>query len=249
MPDPLIYVDDPPEDGGGEVAIGDDDDHHLRTVLRLRAGDAVLVSDGRGRVWPGELGGAGTVVVAGPQRAIPPRRPQLHVVQALPKGRRMDEVVRSLVELGVERVAPVSSARTVRELDARKAAREHDRWRAVARAAAAQARRAWLPDIDPPTDLATALQHVDGGGVVPHVGAPTGLADAAEGLRDRGTVAVAIGPEGGWSDDEVASLEAAGLTPVSLGDTVLRTEHAAFATCAALALAFGRMDARAPNVD
>lgn len=246
MPDPLVYVDEPPAGVGDEVAIGDDDDHHLRNVLRLRAGDPVVVSDGRGRVWPCELAGAGTVVVAGPQRTTPPRRPQLHVVQALPKGRRMDEVVRSLVELGVERVTPVSSSRTVRELDERKRQREHGRWRAVARAAAAQARRARLPSIDPLTDLATVLGQVDGG-VVPHVGAPTGLAAAAGALADRETVVVAIGPEGGWTAGEVADLDAAGLTPVSLGDTVLRTEHAAFATCAALAFAFGRMDADPPN--
>lgn len=248
MPDPLVYVDAPPAGVGDEVAIGDDDDHHLRTVLRLRAGDDVVVSDGRGRIWPGELAGAGTVVVAGRERTTPARRPQLHVVQALPKGRSMDDVVRSLVELGVERITPVSSARTVRELDERKREREHERWRAVAHAAAAQARRARLPDIDPPTDLATVLDEVDGG-VAPHVGASTGLATAAGALRDRETVAVAIGPEGGWTVDEVASLDGAGLTPVSLGDTVLRTEHAAFATCAALAFAFGRMEPDPANGD
>lgn len=246
MPDPLVYVDAPPAGVGDEVAIADDDDHHLRNVLRLRAGDPVVVSDGRGRVWPCELAGSGTVVVAAPGHTTPPRRPQLHVVQALPKGRRMDEVVRSLVELGVERVTPVSSSRTVRDLDERKRQREHERWLAVARAAAAQARRARLPSIDPLTELATVLGQVDGG-VVPHVGARTGLAPAAGALADRETVVVAIGPEGGWTADEVADLGAAGLTPVSLGDTVLRTEHAAFATCAALAFAFGRMDADPTN--
>ncbi len=240
MPDPLVYVDAPPDDVGAEVTIEVDDDHHLRNVLRLRPGDPVVVGDGRGRTWPAELAGERTLVTTGPAERTPVRRPQLHVVQALPKGRKVDEIVRSLVELGVERITPVSSARTVRDLDARKREREHDRWRSVARAAASQARRAWLATVDPLTDLGAVLEEVDRG-VVPHVGAATGLAEAAASLREEPTVAVAIGPEGGWTDEEVARLQAAGLVPVTLGDTVLRTEHAAFAAAAALAFAFGRM--------
>lgn len=250
MPDPLVYVDtaDVVPEVGSEVGIDEDDDHHLRTVLRLVTGDRVVVGDGRGRLWPAEVAGARTVEITGPAERTPPRRPRLHVLQALPKGRKLDEVVRSLVELGVERITPVSSARTVRELDARKRDRELRRWRSVARAAAAQARRAWLATIEPLSELSVAVDGAEAG-VVPHVGVRDGLADVAPALRGRATVTVAVGPEGGWTDDEVARLRVAGLTPVSLGDTVLRTEHAAFAACAALAFAFGRMGAAGANED
>lgn len=246
MPDPVVYVDAFPDAVGDEVALSQDDDHHLRTVLRLRRGDRVVLGDGRGRLWPGEIADEGTVVATGQPSRSDLRRPALHVLQALPKGRKLDEIVRMLVELGVERITPVSSTRTVRELDDRKRERELGRWRSIARAAASQARRAWLATVDPLEELGAALGRVEGG-VVPHVGAQAGLAAAAGDLRDLATVAVAIGPEGGWTDGEVARLHDAGLTPVTLGDTVLRTEHAAFATCAALAFAFGRMDAASAN--
>lgn len=242
MPDPVVYADVPPDAAAGiEVALGQDEAHHLGTVLRMGQGDALVVGDGRGRMWPAELGGAGTVVLAGPATVTPRRHPTLRVIQALPKGRAIEDVIRMLVELGVERVTPVGSVRTVRELRGSKRQREHERWEAVAVAAARQSRRPWLPRVDPLSDLGDVADDV-AAGIVPHVGARRGLADVAPGFVDQPEVAVAIGPEGGWTDDEVTMWQDAGLVPVSLGDSVLRTEHAALVTCAALGYAVGRMD-------
>lgn len=242
MPDPVVYAEVPPDAAAGiEVALDQDDAHHLGTVLRMERGDALVVGDGRGRMWPAKLGTPGTAVLAAPARVTPRRRPTLRVIQALPKGRAIEDVIRMLVELGVERITPIASVRTVRELRGSKRQREHERWEAVAVAAARQSRRPWLPRVDPLTDLGGVADDV-AAGIVPHVGAPRGLGDVAPSLVDHREVAVAIGPEGGWTDDEVTLWEDAGLVPVSLGDSVLRTEHAAFATCAALGYALGRMD-------
>ena len=242
MPDPVVYAEVPPDaEVGIEVALDQDDVHHLGTVLRMERGDPLVVGDGRGRMWPAELRGSGTAVLTAPASVIARRRPTLRVIQGLPKGRAMEDVIRMLVELGVERITPVASERTVRELRGSKRQREHERWEAVALAAARQSRRSWLPRVDALTDLREAAGDV-AAGIVPHVGVSAGLADVAPSLVDQHEVAVAVGPEGGWTDDEVATWQAAGLVPVSLGDSVLRTEHAAFAACAALGYALGRMD-------
>lgn len=242
MPDPVVYTEVPADaDPGVSVRIDEDDDHHLRTVLRMDRGEPLVVADGEGRMWPAELAGPAAAVISGRAAVTPQRQPRLHVVQGLPKGRAIEEVIRMLVELGVDRVTPVSSARTVRELRGAKRDREHDRWCAVAVSAARQSRRAWLPHVDPLSEMAGVATETSAG-VVPHVGAPRGLADVAPDLDHHDEVAVAVGPEGGWTDGEIATWVAGGLIPVTLGDGVLRTEHAAFAACAALAYALGRMD-------
>jgi 16S rRNA (uracil1498-N3)-methyltransferase len=228
---------------GGEVQLDGGDDHHLRRVLRRSAGDPLALSDGAGRVWPGQLGPPGTARVTGPAELRPRPVPRLRVLQALPKARKLDAVVQAVVELGVDRVTPVAGERSVVKLQGGKAERAHDRWTAVARAAAAQSRRAWLPAVDPVRPVEEAARTTPpGGGVAAQVGAPKPLAAAVGALPDAAEeVAVAVGPEGGWTEAELSVWTAAGLTPASLGPTVLRTEHAAFAACAALAYAFGWM--------
>ncbi len=171
--------------------------------------------------------------------------PVLHVLQALPKGRKLDEVIQAVVELGVERITPVAAERSVGRLIGDKRERARRRWMAVARAAATQSRRAWLPQVSELLDVETAaasLDHPHIGGVVAHVGASTGLAAALAALPP-GTseVAVAIGPEGGWTEAEVDCWSRSGLKGITLGPSVLRTEHAAFGACAAIAYATGRM--------
>lgn len=183
-------------------------------------------------------------LVAGPEVQQAPK-PRLHVLQALPKGRKLDEVIQALVELGVERITPVVAERSVLRLTSEKRKRAHRRWRAVARAAAAQSRRAWLPVVSGPVDVeaaATSLARARVGGVAAHVGASTSLAVALAALpADTSEVAVAIGPEGGWTEAEVDHWRRGGLEAITLGPSVLRTEHAAFGACAAIAYAVGRM--------
>lgn len=227
------------------MSLAADDAHHLSRVVRLQLGDPLEVCDGRGRVWRALLDSPGSIrLIEGPEARESPV-PVLHVLQALPKGRKLDEVIQVLVELGIERITPVAAERSVVRLSGEKRKRAHRRWVAVARAAAAQSRRAWLPVVSELLDVETAaasLSHPHIGGVVAHVGASTSLAAALAALPP-GTreVAVAIGPEGGWTESEVDCWHRSGLEGITLGPNVLRTEHAAFGACAAIAFATGRM--------
>ena len=248
MPDPFVLV----EVGllgtagaGDRLALDADADHHLRRVLRVGPGDPLEVADGAGRTAPATLVSEGVELTADPL-LHPPRATAIDVVHALPKGRKLDEVVRVLTELEVARIVPVQSARSVVRLDEAKRRKAGDRWRSIARSAVEQSRRPYLPTVEDPSELEDVALPSGGDALllVAHLGAPTGLAtalSAATADGGPGRVVVAIGPEGGWTDDEVAALVARGGRRVHLGDTVLRTEHAATVAVAVIAAAVGRM--------
>ena len=247
MPDPFVLVEAgllEAATAGDRLTLEADADHHLRRVLRAEAGDPLEVADGAGRTAPARLTSEGVELTARPA-LHPPRATAIEVVHALPKGRKLDEVVRVLTELEVARVVPVQAARSVVRLDEARRRKAGDRWRAIARSAAEQSRRPYLPAVEDPCDFEdAALPAGDPLLLVANLGAPTGLATAlgaatTDGAVDR--VVVAIGPEGGWTDDEVAALVARGGRRVHLGDTVLRTEHAATVAVAVIAAAVGRM--------
>lgn len=243
MPDPFVLVPAGTfagRGGGDRVRLPDDVRHHLHRVLRVRDGAAVVAADGAGVVAPCRAEGEDLLLVADPA-VVPPPVPSVHVWQGLGKGRKHDEVVRVLTELGVDEITAVTSERTIVDLGG-KADRARDRWHAVASSACAQARRPRRPAIQGPRHLRDLVAGLDGRPcLVAHVGAttdPLAAAEAAAGTRE---IVVAVGPEGGWSDDEVAALEAAGATVVGLGPTVVRTEHAATALASIVLAATGRM--------
>jgi 16S rRNA (uracil1498-N3)-methyltransferase len=210
------------------------DRHHLERVLRLRAGEAVTASDGAGR-WVactfvgGEGAGlevAGEVVVE--RAAVPP----ITVAFAPTKGDRPEWAVQKLTELGVDRIVPLLAARSVVRWTGDRALAAVERLRRVAREAAMQSRRAWLPVVDEPCPFSAAASLA---GVVLAVpgGDPPSL--------DRPVVLV--GPEGGWDADELG----ADLPTVGLGPNILRTETAAVAAATLLValrhgLVSGRLD-------
>jgi 16S rRNA (uracil1498-N3)-methyltransferase len=241
---PYVHLDAPLADVGpdGAVPLTPPEHHHLTRVLRLRDGAPVEVADGAGSAAPAVLAGD-AVRLTGPPVHRPPRRPHLIVAQALGKGRKLDEVVRVVTELGVDEVVPVAAERSVTRLDQRKAASALERWRAVARAASEQARRPTRPRITAPVGT-DELAARDGVLLLAHPGGtplPVVVADLADRDQDEvAAVTVAVGPEGGFSDAEVAACLAAGARSVGLGPTVLRTEHAAAAACAVLAAGLGR---------
>jgi 16S rRNA (uracil1498-N3)-methyltransferase len=188
-----------------------EDRHHLERVLRLRPGEDVTVSDGEGR-WrlchfAGRLQPAGDIHVD--ERSSPP----VTIGVALTKGERLDWAVQKLTELGVDAIVPFAAARSVVRWDPDRAGQHVERLRRIARQAAMQSRRTWLPTLD---DLCSFAD----------VTAATGVALAEPG-GDPPSLArpvVLVGPEGGWSAEEV------GAAPqVDLGPTVLRAETAAVA--------------------
>lgn len=243
MPDPFVLVPPGTLDGcgpGERITLPDGVVHHLARVLRLRDGAAVVAGDGAGTVVDARVVGRRLEVGSAATHVERPR-PTVTVWQALGKGRKHDEVVRVLTELGVDRIVATTSDRTVVDLSS-KADRARDRWRSVAAAACEQARRPWLPALDGPADVGDLATSLDGRPcLVAHVGEVVDPLAAVESVGPTDEVVLAVGPEGGWTDGEVAALVDAGATPVGLGPTVLRTEHAATVLASIALAATGRL--------
>lgn len=236
---PFVHLDAPLAGAGTgtRVPLSPGERQHLTRVLRLPEGAAVEVADGGGWCAPAELTGDGVQLSADP-REQPRAHPRLVLAQALPKGRKVDEVLRHATELGVDEVRVVITARSVPRLAGARASKALARWQAVVRAASEQARRPRRPVVTGPLAL-DRLAHDDELLLMAHPGAP-GLPTVAEALAGAPVVVLAVGPEGGFTDDEVADAVTGGALAVGLGDAVLRTEHAGPAGLAVLAAAVGR---------
>lgn len=227
---------------GDTVALTGAEAHHAAAVRRVRVGEEVTLGDGRG-AWL-----TGVVEAAEPKRVdvrvterddIPAPSPRITLVQALAKGDRDELAVQAATELGVDEIVPWQAARSVSRWDAAKAEKGRVRWETIAREAAKQAHRAWIPSV---TAIATTKQlaaRTEASVVLilePTATATlTGLA-----LSDGRDVVLVVGPEGGIAREELELLTAAGATPVRLGDTVLRTSTAGPAALAVVSASLGR---------
>ncbi|CAN5196098.1 16S rRNA (uracil(1498)-N(3))-methyltransferase [soil metagenome] len=232
---PHFFVE--PVDGDSAVLCGEDA-HHLAAVLGARVGDPVSLADGTGAVLQARVAALGDEVrlAVDERHDVPPARPSLTVVQALPMGRKLDEVVRRLSEVGVDRLVPARSQRSEARLDGHRAARATRRWRAVAEEAGRESRRARPLHVADVAGWGQAFG--DAPGVTLWEEARRPLRDVLAGLGDAGVLTLAIGPEGGLTAGEV---DAAGLPAASLGPTLLRTETAALVAVSATLYALGRL--------
>ncbi|MEE8602875.1 RsmE family RNA methyltransferase [Euzebya tangerina] len=220
-----------------EVLIRGDAGHHLRAVLRVRTGEPLSLADNSGAVWQGrvqDLLTDGVVVGLDEHVDIPPATPAVTVIQSMPKGRKMEEVVTRLSEVGVDRLVPVHSARSVKQLKGAKAEKARERWDALAVAAAQQSRRARLLQVETITPWPVR----DVSGVVLWEQATTPLSEALDELDGVEQIVIAVGPEGGWEQAEVAD---SGLHPVALGQGILRTETAGVVGAALVLHHLGRL--------
>jgi 16S rRNA (uracil1498-N3)-methyltransferase len=212
---PHLFVDDL-----ADARLSGDDTHHLVRVLRAAVGDPLTVCDGDGRWAPArlaELGGA--VEVTGSVVEVPAPGRTLTVAFAPVKGDRPEWTVQKLTEIGVDRIVAVTADRSVVRWSGDRADRQLDRLRRIAREAAMQSRRCRLPVIEglrPARDLiaASGMSTAEPGGPPP-TGAEVGLV---------------VGPEGGWSPDELTGARAT----VGVGPHVLRAETAAVVGAALL---------------
>jgi 16S rRNA (uracil1498-N3)-methyltransferase len=243
-----VFVADLAPADGGDLVLDDVDRHHLERVLRLRAGEAVSASDGRGgvRVCAFAGGGAGRLEPVGEVDRQPAPAPSVGVGFALVKGTKPEWIVQKLTECGVDRILPFVGERSVVRWDEDKADRHLERWRRVAVEAAMQSRRCWLPEVAGVRSFAALLA------VAPEAaladGGPADDGPAVPLDADR-TPTVLVGPEGGWSDAERALAVGGGHPFVRFGPTVLRAETAAVAAGVLLgALRSGAVSAAEPRV-
>lgn len=224
---------------GDHAVVAGDEARHLGTVLRAHAGDPVSIADGSGAVWQGRVAAVApdAIRVALVDRHdVPATSPRIVVAHGLPKGRKLDEVVQRLSELGVDALVPVRTRRSQVVLDPPRAAKVLARWRAVALAAAKQSRRARILEVRELHDLDEATSGARG--LVLWEDATTPLRDVVAGLTGAAEVLLVIGAEGGLEPSEV---EATGLPAATLGPTVLRTETAAVVAATAVGYALGRI--------
>jgi len=219
------------------VTVDGDEAHHAVAVRRVRVGEQVVLTDGRGRTVRGDVTATGKRsldVRAVEVTTTTAPRPELVVVQAIPKGDRGELAVEVLTEIGVARIVPWAATRCVAVWRGDRVAKGVARWRSTAREAAKQARRAHHPDVAELATTADVAAEVAGAdlAVVLHEEAPTPLA-ALEVPAD-GRIVVVVGPEGGLDEVEVAACAGAGAVPCRLGTEVLRTSTAGVAAAAAL---------------
>jgi 16S rRNA (uracil1498-N3)-methyltransferase len=222
-----VFVDDL---GDGDIWIEGDDGHHLQRARRLRAGESVTISDGRG-AWRccavAETGeGRLRLAPAGPLTQEPVLTPRLVIAFAPAKGDQAGPVVQQLVELGVDAVMPIALRRSVVRWDGARAEKTAVRLRRVIREAAMQSRRARLPELLDPADLSDLARRP--GLLVAGPGESSGPPSAPP---DGEWIAL-IGPEGGLDPSELEQLE--GRPRISVGPYVLRAVTAPVAVASAL---------------
>jgi 16S rRNA (uracil1498-N3)-methyltransferase len=238
---PLFLVDELP--GGSVCTLTGPEGHHAADVQRLRPGEALVLSDGRGGTASATVTavrrGSVDVAVDTRHRADPPD-PRLVVVQAIAKGDRGELAVQSMTEVGVDEIVPWAASRSVAQWRGDRGAKSRERWVTTAREAAKQARRAWLPVVGAEcatAEVAARLARAAAAFVL-HEAATDRLSTAE--LPAAGEIVLVVGPEGGITEAELAAFGAAGASAVRLGDPVLRTSTAGVAALSVLSARLSR---------
>jgi 16S rRNA (uracil1498-N3)-methyltransferase len=234
-----FFCPDAPVDG--RAILEGDEARHLIRVRRVTLGECVELFDGRGAAFHAEVEVLGRdrveLQVIGPSESTRPAPCSLTLATAVPKGERFDWLVEKATELGVVRLIPLVTERSV--VDPRSA--KLDRLRRVIIEASKQCRRDRLMELDPPRTFGAMLATTgESARLIAHPGGP-GLASLGLRLRDRSAI-LAIGPEGGFTEVEVEQALRAGWQAVGLGSTLLRVETAALAGSATLLALAGADD-------
>ena len=239
---PLFLVDALPT--GDTGVLDGPEGRHAATVRRLRAGEELMLADGRGglaRAVVTDVAKDELALRVVERSLLPPPAPRVVLAQALVKGDRGELAVELATEAGVDAVLPWRAARCVARWEAGpRGDKALARWGTTAREAAKQARRPWVPVVEDPVTTVELTRRVAGaaGALVLHESATLGL-EAVE-LPVDGDLLLVVGPEGGITGDELDALVAAGARAVRLGPEVLRASTAAAVALGALGVLTGR---------
>lgn len=230
--------------GAELISVTGSDVNHIKNVLRMKPGETVLISSRTGgdylckvaEIQPEEV--QMEILEARESKMELPAR--IHLFQGLPKGDKMELIIQKAVELGVYRIIPVDTRRTVVRLDAKKEESKVKRWNAISESAAKQSKRSLIPEVSGVMSFKDALAETKDYGLkmIPYecaegMGQTRELIKRAQAGMD---IAVFIGPEGGFEEDEIEKAQAAGVLPVTLGKRILRTETAGLCILSALML-------------
>lgn len=222
---------------GNQVVITGSDVNHIKNVLRMKVGEELSVSNGvdskEYRCGIEELGEDSILCslrfVKDADMELPSK---VYLFQGLPKADKMELIIQKAVELGVYEVIPVAAKRAVVKLDEKKAKSKIARWQGIAEAAAKQSKRRIIPRIGNVMTMKEAIAYASSMDVrlIPY--------ELAEGMDETKqiisslvpgqSIAIFIGPEGGFEEKEIEDAMAAGIRPITLGRRILRTETAGF---------------------
>jgi 16S rRNA (uracil1498-N3)-methyltransferase len=236
---------------GSVVELPSETASHLAKVLRARSGDELILFNGDGREFNGAIEtvrGSRVSASIGDSRPVNRESPlSITLLQCVPRGDRMDFIVQKTTELGVARIVPVLSQRSVVRLDKSQAASKAVHWRAVAVSACEQCGRNRLPTIEAAQPLLNYLGESSPGTgprlvlepeSAPHANITADLGRAEAAIAD---AEIAIGPEGGFASDELEAFRVAGFSQIGLGPRILRAETAAIAAVVWLQARLGDM--------
>ena len=244
----LFYVEALPAEG--ELAVVDGDEgFHAANVRRIRPGEKLDLSDGAGGVAHCVIENAGKGTLTArvlDRRTIAPATPHITVVQALPKSDRSELAIELATEAGADSFVAWQSSRCVARWDGQaRVDKGLRRWRAVAKSAARQSRRAYIPEVSGVVSTKELVERVRDIQSTPvlvlHESATQPIAEVS--VADADALLLLVGPEGGIDDDELAALAEAGASVVRLGPTVLRTSTAAAVALGALGVLTERWSA------
>ena len=225
------------------VTITGNDVNHIKNVLRMRIGEKIRVSSTSGQDFYCEIAELTDDFVQADilnEKAESTELPsRIYLFQALPKGDRMEYIIQKAVELGVYEIIPVSMKYCVVKLDAKKAAGKVKRWQAISESAAKQSKRSLIPQIHPVMSFSEAVAYAKNCDVnlvlYENERGMSATRDALEKVVPGNSVSVMIGPEGGFSEEEIETLRD-DMDILSLGKRILRTDTAAICTMSMLML-------------
>lgn len=226
---------EPSQIQGNKIVITGSDVNHIKNVLRMKPGEEISVRNGiDDREYRCEIESLSDMEICCKLRFIKEEGVELsakvYLFQGIPKSDKMEFIIQKAVELGVYEIIPVATDRSVVKLDEKKAKSRISRWQGIAEAAAKQCKRAVIPRIENVMTMSEAVSYASAMDVklIPYE-----LAEGMERTKEllnsipaESSVAVFIGPEGGFTEKEISLAEECNILPVTLGRRILRTETA-----------------------
>ena len=225
------------------ATITDSEHHHLRNVLRITTGETVRIIDGQGNVYTGEVHDTETKNVLSEVKILnhefhPSVPPSMTLCQGLPKNDKMELILQKTTEIGVTQIVPLHTEYALQKPSRNR----YERWHRVVISATKQSKRAWLPELRDPQTFQESLTQLDHFSLRlllnpdPHQALHTQhIREVLRKTPQATTIALLVGPEGGFSDTEISAAIENGCVPVTLGTNILRTETAAIVAVAAIA--------------
>ncbi|MCQ2499925.1 MAG: 16S rRNA (uracil(1498)-N(3))-methyltransferase [Lachnospiraceae bacterium] len=226
----------------GTIRIEGEDVNHIRSVLRMRPGEEILISSGDEWEYTCKIASMTTEEVVAeildaqkPGKELPSR---ICLFQCLPKGDKMELIIQKAVELGAREIVPVSSKRCVVKLDGKRAVSKVARWNAISESAAKQSKRMLVPEVSEIMTYDQALAYAETMDIrlIPYERAEgmAGTRKVLESITPGQSIGILIGPEGGFEEKEVQKAMEKGFEPITLGKRILRTETAGLTTLSIL---------------